>query len=692
MLVAYAFVSLSWQMSQQVLPLTGVHTVKMLQDSSFRGDRTYLIVELSDGSAAQVTVPELCLLTKGSVVSFSGKLKEPNFYSNPGVFHYKKFLLTHGVQRTGYVHSCQDIQVHQSSTSFFQKHRFSLLKTIQTGPYNNSGAMLALLLAEKSLSESHRSVLQKAGIVHLFTISGTHFAILCLICFFVVQSVLQLFPRLFLIIPKQKVAAAVTLVFSWGYAFCLSYQTSFIRAAVMVSFYLLSVILNRQNKSLLFLLWSAVLILMVNPLQVFQIGFQLSYLSVLFLLLFAKSMQAIPLSKSMFKRLLLRVLQFFLVSFSLQMVLAPVLLYYFGSVSFWGIVHNLWAIPVFQFVVLPLNLLIWFAELTGGFAVESLLFVFDHILSWFFAVSEKVVLTDWFIIEGFKPFLWQVVLFLGVVFWFVKFGSLKRSFILIFSLVCLFVLPIFMHLTDKHIQIKALDVGQGDALVLQQGAKAVLIDTGGSRFVPVAKRVLVPYLQAAWINKIEGVILSHGDFDHSGALFDLIKEYPIDWVVVSPDFVERYPDWIQKLESQKIQVRVKKAGQNLTVFEEAHFNFLWPYQNSCQVENDCSLVARLTYKDQSVLLTGDISKSVEDELVQTYGDKLQSQILKVAHHGSRTSSSLQFLKHVRPKEAWISVKRRSHFGHPHKSVLGHFKVSQIPVKRTDELGLIKSDY
>lgn len=682
-LVVLAFWQKSELMNKPVPPLRHqTFQAQIVESPQWRGDRTYLIGQLPDGSKFQLTVPELCWIHSGSQVEFNSTLKEPNTYQNPGVFHYKAHLIHSKILRTGYVQTCDQIKVLQAASSFLSDLRLSLLRIIQEQAFQHQDILAALILAEKSLSTQSRDFFQSLGLIHLLTISGTHFAILFLICFWMMGFILNRFSFLFHHIPRQKLAAWITLFISWFYVACLSYQPSLVRAALMVSFYLISVLLSRKSYAVLYLLWSAIVILVFSPMQIFHIGFQLSYLAVLFLIGLSQWLAG---HVSKWKAVLI-------LSFSLQVFLAPILVFYFGRASLAGFVHNLWAIPVFQFVILPLVFLVWLSHLLELSFTLDLLSGLDVAIHYFIRFCEWLPQWKSGMIEGQKPLYISVMLFVLGSYGLIFFRKVKMIKYYVVLICALFLAPRFWHDFTEPVSFSALDVGQGDALVLQKGRRAILFDTGGSRFVPLAERVLIPYFESAWIDELEGVVISHGDYDHCGALFDLMDRYPPKWVAVTLDFMSRYPERVKRLQSQNIKVQLLTQGIQKRLFNQVKMKVFWPPLKNCDNENDCSVVAQLYGLEDSILLTGDISKKVERKIVEQFEKKLQSKILKVAHHGSKTSTSAEFLKQVKPKEAWISVKRHSHFGHPHQIVLNELNELKVKVLRTDQNGFIQKDY
>ena len=239
-----------------------------------------------------------------------------------------------------------------------------------------------------------------------------------------------------------------------------------------------------------------------------------------------------------------------------------------------------------------------------------------------------------------------------------------------------------------------IDIGQGDStLIITPRNKTILIDGGGSLSYDVGKNTLIPYLLDRKVKKLDYVIISHFDQDHVGGILSVLDKIEVKKVVigVQGENSEQYKEFCKITKQRQVQVVVVKKGDIIHIERDVMIKILFPGDNliTKNVLNNNSLVAMLKYKDFKMLFTGDIEEVAEQQLIKMYPDnQLKADILKVAHHGSKTSSTYQFLELVKPKIALIGVGKDNKFGHPNDIVLERLKQYHIKVYRTDMEGEI----
>lgn len=218
------------------------------------------------------------------------------------------------------------------------------------------------------------------------------------------------------------------------------------------------------------------------------------------------------------------------------------------------------------------------------------------------------------------------------------------------------------------VKVYFLDVGQGDAIFIEApGGKQMLIDGGRDQSVLSELGKVMPF----WDRSIDIVLATHPDADHIGGLTDVLERYDVDVFIDSGNVgdTETYA-YMEKLADEEGAEEIEaKAGQVIWLGDDAYVAILFPDRDVSHVEsNTASIVTQLNYGDTQVLLTGDSPQEIEWHLVATYGDALQSEILKAGHHGSRTSTGALFLERVSPEEVVISAGKDNRYGHPHKEV------------------------
>jgi DNA internalization-related competence protein ComEC/Rec2 len=262
----------------------------------------------------------------------------------------------------------------------------------------------------------------------------------------------------------------------------------------------------------------------------------------------------------------------------------------------------------------------------------------------------------------------------------------------ILGIVCLMLLVnIFFYgysLIPKNMKIYFIDVGQGDScLIVTPNNKKILIDGGEGK-----PEVLLSYLLDRRIKTIDYIMISHFDSDHCNGLIEVINNLNVKNILIPKQvyFCDEYKNIANIINSKKINATFVKRGDKLNIDKDVKLNIFYPYEKLEYDDlNNNSIVAKLTYNSFSVLFTGDIEKAEENLLDKYKNNELQSDVIKIAHHGSKTSSSQEFLEKVKPKIALIGVGENNNFGHPSNIVLERLKTINCKICRTDKMGEIE---
>ena len=261
-----------------------------------------------------------------------------------------------------------------------------------------------------------------------------------------------------------------------------------------------------------------------------------------------------------------------------------------------------------------------------------------------------------------------------------EFRKNKNKVISIFLIFAIIITMV--NFIPSNLKIFFIDVGQGDScLIVTPNNKKILIDGGGSENYDVGKNVLVPYLLARKIKSLDYAIISHFDTDHIGGILTVMQELKVESVVISKqaEISENYKKFIKILNEKHIKVIVVGQGDRLYIEKNLYFDVLWPNPSKLIQENalnNNSIICKLYYKNFSMLFTGDIEEIAEKQILQEYKENLQilsSTILKVAHHGSKSSSIQELLENVKPKYVLIGVGANNNFGHPNDEVIERLK-------------------
>ncbi|MCK5667115.1 MAG: DNA internalization-related competence protein ComEC/Rec2, partial [Thiotrichaceae bacterium] len=508
----------------------------------------------------------------------------------------------------------------------------------------------ALTLGDKSqISTQQWNVLSKSGTNHLMAISGLHIGLVAGIVYWLVFQCWLRVPSS--IYSAPQVAAVFSFIVALFYAALAGFSVPTQRALIMLGMLMLTILLRRHVKVLNVLAAALLAVLMVDPLAVLSVGFYLSFLAV-FCIIYVLSARLGGKNR-------------FFSSLKVHGVVAlgllPALLFFFQNVSIIAPIANIIAVPVVSFIVVPLSLLaVVFLQCVPDISVFLL-----QVVNFVFQVLWQVLefLVDWTFasIVRPQPALWHMlVAMLGVLLLLAPRGIPGRF------LGILFVLPLFLVSNNKptagELTLTLLDVGQGLAVVIETAEHSLVFDTG-ARFsdkFDMGRNVVIPFLHYQDITALDTLIISHADNDHIGGAEALLSFIPVQQVLSSvPDQLAPY------------NAIACYAGDSWQ-WDQVSFQVLSPFHQSYKNENDNSCVLKVDTDHGSVLLTGDIEAAAEYYLSQNASDQIEADVLIAPHHGSKTSSSVDFLARVKPAIILIPADSPNRFGFPHAEVLSRY--------------------
>jgi competence protein ComEC len=668
---------------------------------------------------------ETALIGYGDAIRVTGKLFAPRSFDNPGGFDYPAYLAQNGIYYTVSVKNFSKTQVLKQGQGLFrtiqdqrERIRQSFLAAT-TGP--GSAILQAMVIGEEGrLTDDLRDRFMAAGVTHIISISGSHLGMVAILCFGFLRSLLFLLPerwyhQMTLHVDPRKIAAWLTLPLVIFYTLLAGGQVATIRSLIMISAGLLALVLDRDHALLHSLALAALFILIVSPQAIFDISFQLSYLSVLVIGYVVTLGSDLKIkSQGMARKIGSNVLVLIAISLATSLATGPLVALYFNQFSFAGIISNIVVVPFAGMVVVPLGL------------VSAILSLFTHSLP-LAAINQLVCdsfvsVVDFFSRLPFAEFhppapgiLW--LLFYGIFLlslaafararllaWFKPLeSSLRIPRVAVIGMavsVSLLTLSLILPLLPKQkSEISFLDVGQGDcALVQLRSGKTILIDGGGTydnRF-DIGRRVVAPYLWNKGIRAIDLVVLSHPHPDHMNGLQYILKQFPVAQVWESgrdPD-LPGYADFSRIIAEQRLPHKTVSVEDPPIMLGEAELRVLHPShlfggqeRQAYAGENNRSLVLRIAFDDVTCLFTGDIGAQAEQHLARIK-QSLKSDVVKVPHHGSKSSSSENFVAMAQPKVAIISVGKGNRYNHPSGEVLARYEKNGTKICRTDQDGAV----
>lgn len=616
----------------------------------------------------------------GSQCTIEGKWNRETQPTNPGQFDYGLYLKKQGVIGEIIVEQPEDILCSERSVlSYIHSWRTNILKQIEKKFDKRSSVWIkALLFGERTgLDSQVVEQFQDWGIAHLLAISGLHIGILIGI--------------IYLILVRcnitTKETAQTILIFSLPFYIILAGASASVSRGILT---VITLIVFEKFKFHISLLdvFSIVftLLILFDPYQVYDVGFQFSFLVTFGILL---SQRWLNIRSYTFQGLRL--------SYISQMIITPLQLYYFNQFQPLGMVLNVIIVPFFSVLYLPFLLLMFLSgiivpKLTSIF--ELLFLLLENIMVKSIDYIDSMIQTT--ISTGQLSFIYiiayYIILFLSM-FYLDKKKKLQ-GFIWGLTLTILLLIPsIFPYFKNEGI-VTMLDVGQGDTLVIELPKReAVILYDVGALFSfqsqEVSRRVydqvIKPFLEYQRIKKIDCIFISHEDLDHDGSLPFILQDYEVTRVVVGP-YYKPSKEIVEAFRENDVTVEVMYPGEKLTV-GKYYFKALSPLTNTNSA-NENSLVIQTNLGGAEWLLTGDIGSDTERKLIKEYSN-LEIDILRVGHHGSKNSTDEAFIRHIQPRYGLISAGKDNRYGHPAKEVLDILEENDVKVFRTDIEGAIQ---
>ena len=620
------------------------------------------------------TVPPV--LHAGERWQLTLRLKQPHGSSNPHGFDFELWALENNVRAVGYVNNkAHNVRLAGLAGGFNyriqhwrENVRDKFDATLTTAPY--AGVLSALAIGDQSsIPRAQWQVFTRTGVNHLMSISGLHITMLAGLGFALAYWLWRRSVRLTLLLPARKAAAVAALLVALAYALLSGFAVPAQRTVYMVAAVTIALLLNR-NFSLGQILSIALLgVLIPDPWSILSPGFWLSFGAVALILYIT----AYRLKPSHW------LVEYGKVQWAMTIGLVPMLLALFQQVSLVSPIANAFAIPLVSLVVVPLTLLGAILPLAAP------LWLAHTVMAWTMALLEWLNSLPQAVWTQHAPPAWSIAAgMLGVLVVLLPRGFPSRwlGFVMM--------LPMFLNTpqapAEDSLRMIIFDVGQGLAVAVQTRHHALLYDTGPdfSGGADSGNRILIPALRASGISKLDGLILTHNDNDHTGGAASVMQAMPIGWLSSS------LPDGHPLLQTPADKQRCMD-GQSWQ-WDGVQFEILHPDAGSYALtkisDNDRGCVLRISIANQHILLTADIEKTSEMELLNEHRDKLPASLLVVPHHGSKTSSTKEFVAAVRPDYAVFTVGYRNRFGHPKRKIVRRYADSGAALLRSDEDGAI----
>ena len=664
-------------------------------------------------------------LEYGDKILIKGEFVEPSEARNYGGFDYKEYLKSINIYGTIKAENIEILAKNSNNPIFTFANNINLKIKENINkliPEKYSAIFTGLILGDTSkVEEEVNDDFKIANISHVLAISGMHIT-------YIVIGIELLLKRG---IGKRK-TRIITIIILVMYVFITGFMPSVVRSSIMGIIMLISKLIHRKNDIWTSISLSLLILLIYNPFLILNVGLQLSYLGTIGIVCFNKNvynfLRKLKIRNKKIRYKINRKFILFMdkikemlsVTLSAQIVILPILLFNFNILGIYFFISNI----LVSIIIGPIIIVGFVCILISFISIEI-----AKILSIFMSVGIQILISISEIshlpfskIYIPTPKVWQIVIYYICVIVinriYIAFNLKNPDFtsIRIRNLVALlkfkfrqnrnkvlkvlivFVSLIFiLNIISQKLKIHFVDVGQGDCtFITTPQNKTILIDGGGSMSeeYDVGKSTLLPYILDRGYTKLDYVFISHFDQDHVGGILTILEELRVGQVYISKQEQdsENYQKFLKIVEDKKIKVKVLKQGDCLKIEKNLYFDILWPIEEQIQenVLNNNAMVMKLRYGKFSMLFTGDIEAIAEEKILDFYKEKgesiLKSDVLKVAHHGSKTSTTQSFFEKVNPKICLIGVGKNNMFGHPTAEVLE--RINGTKIYRTDENGEI----
>lgn len=646
----------------------------------------------------------------GDIIRFKAKIKSVQNFMNPGAFDYERYLKLRGIYGNAYT----DIGKVNILSNPDQLGLFSrLIRKIEDirvefyyfilnhTHHSKSGRIMASLVTGKKevIPADMRDLFSKAGVSHLFAISGLHLSIVGFLFFSLFYRGLSFFPLLLISGKSKKIAGLLTIIPLAGYSIFTGFSPSTQRAFIMIVVLLFSFVSEKEKDIISSISLAGMIILLIDSTALFSISFQLSFIAVIFIITGVALLKKyrIGFKKKLYSQIGLMIC----VTFFANLGTSPLTAHYFNIISPIAMISNVIFIPIIGFIILPLGLicLVFFVffPFAAGFIIHlctklvivsaSFLNILisipyswtrPHTLQWIEIIPIYLIIIA--IFSGLKGRKKVASVCIGFSFIFIAFDSVND--------------PINKTI-DSNLSITVIDVGQGNSALIQTpDKKNILVDGGGfsdSSSFDTGKFIIAPFLWQKRIKTIDYVILTHPESDHLNGLIFILQNFKVHTLIKNSDKKKslNYKSLMATCTQKSIEVWEPSIQKRKRSVGKTKLLFFTPVPPTTGYNfNNNSLVFKVIYNQFSILFPGDILNRREEHLSHTYSVDLHSDILLSPHHGSSTSSTKLFLDKVQPKSVIISCGRHNRYGFPDYTVLKRYKNKGIIIYRTDKDGAI----
>lgn len=631
-------------------------------------------------------------LEYGDIITFNAIYNKPNVQRNYGGYDYSLYLKTQNIYGT--FDGSQIELKSKNKGSFIQRGIISFKEYIKGILKENLGEdeaelCIGLVIGDRTnLAEDIQEDFKTSNLTHMLAVSGSHFVYIILAVTYINKF-----------LKRKQLGQVLMLIVIVLFMNLTGNTGSVVRSGIMAALGIIASIIHRKAD-----IWNNMAIAMLiqiilNPYIIFDVGVQLSYGGVIGIVAFNKVVT--NSIEQLSNKINNYIKESISVTISANIVIIPIMMYTFNTISLSFVISNLLAGAILGIIVLYAFALILLYMVLHNF-ISPLFIILNLMLKILIYIAHICSLIPFSKIYVVTPNLILIILFYLFLYLLVKKQKsriLSKKTIAFFTIAIIILNFIYPVLTSKrdNLEINFIDVGQGDSTLIRVSNKTILIDGGGSSYgetFDVGEQTLFPYLLDRGINTIDYVIVSHFDSDHCQGLNFIMENMKVKNAIISSLGQEsnEYDTFLSLAKKQNTNLIYVKKGDIIKI-GDCTIKILFPDNEPItdNEKNNNAIVFKFLWKNISILFTGDIEEKAENKILNLYSDNLEelkSTILKVAHHGSKTSTTKEFLEAVKPQIALIGVGENNNFGHPNSGVIERLESIGCEIYRTDKYGEI----
>lgn len=645
-------------------------------------------------------------LNYGDKIIINGEYSVPEQARNYGGFNYREYLKTQKIYgifeaKSITIIDCNNLNGIDIFSNNLKKKIIDKSNNIL--PKSTRNLFLGILIGfDDNLEEDIQESFRKCNLMHLLAVSGAHIA-------YIIFGINFVFCKLKV---NKQIRYLIIMIFLVIFTYITDFSASVVRAVIMGSMMLDSLFFFRKNDMLTSISFSLLLILLENPYKILDRGLVLSYLATIGIIYFSKTKV-----KETNNKIVSYLKELIKMTIYVNIFVLPIMIYNFNTISLVFVISNLIAGILIGTITIAGFILAIILIINAKWAY-IIVVPYNAILELLINITKGISLIPFSQIIVPTPSVFLVVLYYLFLSTFILYRFLKEKYynrylikiiidyiniiikklkkniknIFIFCICILVLIILTSKIIPNNLKINFIDVGQGDStLIITPTNKKILIDSGGAETENFdgGKNTLLPYLLDRKIIYLDYVCISHFDADHCKNFIYVLNNIKVKNIIISKQYesTETFEEIIRIAKKKNINILIVEAENIMQIEKNLRLRILWPGE-LCNNINKNSIVMKLEYNNFSCLFTGDISKEIERKLIKKYGEELKADILKVAHHGSNTSSDEAFIKVVRPQISLIGVGKNNKFNHPNDDTIKVLERFNSRIYRTDLMGEI----